>query len=1403
MKKIGKFYLFVFLLFSGLFVLSYSASAAGCAGTGSCYWVGGNGNTNSTTHWATTSGGSTTGGVPTATDNCIIDQNSNATAYTITFNAATACKSISFAAPGTSGNVTLAATSALNLTGTWTGYSGLINNYTGTITFNGAAGPYTLTSAGVAFGSNITINTTGAGTAGQYNLADNLALGSSNTLTLTQGDLEASGYNITTGSFSSSNSNTRTITMGSGTWTLTGNATTIWNTGTVTGLTFNNGNAIVSSYSGSTGTRTINTGSISEASAPTFNITAGSDTVSLSGNVTTLNFTGFTGTFSGGGSLYDSNFTIVSGMTVSGGSATTFAATSGTYTITTNGVTLSIPITFNGVGGTWNLAGNLTMGSADTLTLTNGTFNANGYNVTTGIFSSSNSNTRTITMGSGTWTLTGNNTTIWNTGTTTNLTFNNGNAIVCNYSGSTGTRTIAPGSLALGTAPSFNITAGSDIITTSSGSHFGSLNFTGFSGTLTNVSKTLYGSLAFSSGMTATSGTNTITFAATSGTNTITTNGVTVAFPITFNGVGGAWQLGSNLTDSTGNISISNGTLNLAGSNINTGATLTVFSGATLELQGGETVTTTNEIFWLGSNVIYNGTGTYNSLAAGNSYGNLTFNGSGSHWTLGAPIYATNTLTIGSGVALDASSSNYGVTVAGWSNSGTFIPRQGTLTFINTATLSDPTTFYNVTINSQGGRVTLGAPLNVANNLTISPSGTLDASSNNYSIIVGGSWINSSGASWTTAYPDGNVNDGYLAIACDSTCTNLIGGTYAGRLWISHNSGVTWTETQPAGNNNENWETAASDSTGTNLIAGAYSGRLYISNNSGSSWTETQPAGNNNENWISVASSSDGTHLIAAVSGGRLYISSNSGVSWSETQPAGNANESWATVTSDFTGTNLIAGVNGGRLYISNNSGSSWSETQPAGNNNENWGSSASSSDGTHLIVGDDNTTSGGRLYISNNSGSSWTETQPMGNNNESWRSAVASSADGTHLIAGGYNTGLYISSNFGTSWTETYPNGIGIAGWQSVASSADGSHLAISPTGGGDGGFSVYSPNNVGTFIPRQGTVTLNGTGQSITGSTTFYNLTKSVTSADTLTFQAGSTQTVSGTLTLNGATSNILSLVSSIPGTQWNVNPSSAMVSYVNTQDSDNTNSTPISLSLNNSVNSGNNTNWDFISSDATLSSFSVSLGTLSPTFTSATTSYSDSVGNSVTTVTITPTLDNSNATIAVNGGRIASGSALGPIAMNVGSNTVSLVVTAQDGVTQKTYTLTVIRAGLSGHGVVSALGFVHPTTLSTSIIASTPAPSPTPIPTQTPSIIRQPLTNQSSFIFTRYLDYGDPGQDVLMLQKILLSLGFFPSTISPNGNYGPTTRRAVQLFQKAHGIKQTGSVGPATKAVLNGLY
>lgn len=59
------------------------------------------------------------------------------------------------------------------------------------------------------------------------------------------------------------------------------------------------------------------------------------------------------------------------------------------------------------------------------------------------------------------------------------------------------------------------------------------------------------------------------------------------------------------------------------------------------------------------------------------------------------------------------------------------------------------------------------------------------------------------------------------------------------------------------------------------------------------------------------------------------------------------------------------------------------------------------------------------------------------------------------------------------------------------------------------------------------------------------------------------------------------------------------------------------------------------------------------------------------------------------------------------------------------------------------------------------------------------------------------GSRGAQVVTLQTILNKQGYMQ--VSPTGYFGLITYKAVQQFQKAHGISQTGFVGPLTRAVL----
>ena len=99
----------------------------------------------------------------------------------------------------------------------------------------------------------------------------------------------------------------------------------------------------------------------------------------------------------------------------------------------------------------------------------------------------------------------------------------------------------------------------------------------------------------------------------------------------------------------------------------------------------------------------------------------------------------------------------------------------------------------------------------------------------------------------------------------------------------------------------------------------------------------------------------------------------------------------------------------------------------------------------------------------------------------------------------------------------------------------------------------------NTAAFTPGTDTVTLNGPNgsvQDVLGSTTFYGFSKVNTAAATLTFDAAGTQNFTNSLTMQGnSATNLLNILSTVPGTQARINLSSGApqsINFVNVQDS-----------------------------------------------------------------------------------------------------------------------------------------------------------------------------------------------------------------------------------------------------------
>jgi len=149
------------------------------------------------------------------------------------------------------------------------------------------------------------------------------------------------------------------------------------------------------------------------------------------------------------------------------------------------------------------------------------------------------------------------------------------------------------------------------------------------------------------------------------------------------------------------------------------------------------------------------------------------------------------------------------------------------------------------------------------------------------------------------------------------------------------------------------------------------------------------------------------------------------------------------------------------------------------------------------------------------------------------------------------------------------------------------------------------------------------------------------------------------------------------------------------------------------------------------ATLRGLSLSnSANLSPSpFASGTDSYTASVGTLVDSITVTATPTQVNATITVNGTSVNSGSASGLIPLNVGLNTITVVVTAQDGTT-KTYRVYVIRK--SNDATLSALT-ISSGTISPAFVSGTENYTAS---VSNPTITITPTVNQVNATTVQYL-------------------------------------------------------------------
>ena len=532
---------------------------------------------------------------------------------------------------------------------------------------------------------------------------------------------------------------------------------------------------------------------------------------------------------------------------------------------------------------------------------------------------------------------------------------------------------------------------------------------------------------------------------------------------------------------------------------------------------------TTGSLTTTGSTINFNGSG---QTIPSFTYNNLTNTSSGTS-TLGGTVTVNGNLTNASGTL---ACSSYTLNISGnFTNSGTFTAGTGTV-YLNGITGSGGTnqsipsglTFYNLTISNSN--VTIPTTVTVSGLLKIDPgSGNILTQPVNTTIAASGGL---------------NVNSGTFSIVGNTS-------TLASNTASSNNAVFQLTGGTPT-------------ITGT-LAIGGY---LYCSTttaytmNTGYGFTVASNGVYESANAspaLPVATSwnsNSNLYLTGIVGGNPSNISQTFGnVVWNSTSQTGNLS---ITGLSNIAGSFIVLNTGTGSVRL-NNATNTYGNLQVGGSTTINGGTVTSTA--ASLNIGYSTagaTTVSGSVTIGSNgtlaAGTSGTSLSVAGN----WNNSGIFTYANTTVIFNG-------SSTIGGSVTTTF-NNITISGSLTAPTTMN----------------VVGNWTNNGTFNSNTGTVNLTGTSQTISGSSSFYNLVKTVSSAATLTLTSGTTQTITNLLTLTGTSGQLLTITTSTGSSSATINPSSATVTFASISYITNSNSSPVYAFA--STNGGNNTNIIF---------------------------------------------------------------------------------------------------------------------------------------------------------------------------------------------------------------------------------
>jgi hypothetical protein len=584
-----------------------------------------------------------------------------------------------------------------------------------------------------------------------------------------------------------------------------------------------------------------------------------------------------------------------------------------------------------------------------------------------------------------------------------------------------------------------------------------------------------------------------------------------------------------------------------------------------------------------------------------------------------------NNLGIGVGATLTAPTTHNSIEVKGnFTNNGTFNPLSGTISFTcaKNQTISQAagieTTLNNLTINAcdSSFKVTLpSTKLKIAGaftndgtfnanggsvdfNGTTALSGTFDGASNNRfnTVYITGTLTASSGT--MNFHGDlvntgtFNHNNGTVAFVGTSGTADSDGANFYNLITssainfnLTGNIGVAGNFTNSGGGFTPNAFKVTFNGSGAQAITGATSFYdLEIANTAASPDDSTDIGPTASTTVTNLLTVSDGQFQPFTGSNFKNITISAGGI----LKPASSAS---INISGDLTSAGTFSGNSGTAVF--NGANSQFSNTVDGGVSFNN----LTIASGASLTAADATT----RLGVSGN----WTNDgtfDPGTNSVVTFNGASAILGSGTHNFknitlsngtltapAGDLTLGADFTNNSGTF----DPNGgtiIFTGASADIAGTTGSTFNNLTINSGGllrmHRSFSLTGDfSNQGTFTynnatySHENTVTFSGVGQSLSGSTTFYNLAKTTATADTLTFEAGETQTIDNGLTLHGVSGGLLSLRSSVDGTPWEIDPQGTLdLEYIDVKDSTNVSGTDIDCVGKHCTDSTDNTNWTF---------------------------------------------------------------------------------------------------------------------------------------------------------------------------------------------------------------------------------